>query len=94
MPLARFAPLRNELTLAPGARKTLEVTVFTTEETALQVFARFIDWAMKPDGTVVEVESQPYSAKPWLKAALDPFEIRRIATARFPLPSRCRTTPA
>ncbi len=79
------APPHDELSLARGERKTVEVTVFTTEETPLQVFARFIDWTMKPDGTVVEVESQPYSAKPWLKAALDPFEIQKGRYRKIPI---------
>ncbi len=73
------APPHDELTLAPGARKTVEVKVFTTEATALQVSARFADWTMKPDGTVVELPpgENPYSALGWLEASFDPFAITK-----------------
>ena len=73
------APPHHELTLAHSARQTVEVKVFTTEETTLQVFARFMDWTMQPDGTVVELSpgNNPYSALNWLQANLDPFAITK-----------------
>ncbi len=73
------APPREELRLSPGAYKTVEVKVFTTEEAALQVSSRIIDWTMKPDGTVVEVPrgSQPYSSRSWIQTSLDPFAIAK-----------------